>query len=291
MKIKKAVIAAAGFGTRVLPASKTVPKEMLNVVDRPAIHYIVEEILDGGIEEILIVLSRGKTVIEDYFDRSLELESALLEKNQKEKYDDILKISNMGKIYYVRQKVVDGLGGAILCAESFVEKEPFYVAYADDLIYSKKSVCRQLCSVYEEFNVGVLGVKEVSLKKIGRYSSVGLKKIRDRVFSVFDVVEKPKKDEILSKYSIFGRCILPYKIFSILKQIQKGKGLELQLTDAMKILIKQEGMVAVDYEGKHYDMGNKVGVLKANVEYALLNEEVREEFSTYLKELMKEYII
>ncbi len=283
MKIKKAVIAAAGLGTRVLPASKSVPKEMLNIVDKPAIHYIVQEILDSGIEQIAIILSRGKSAIEDYFDRSLELENALLYKNMKSKYDDIMKVSNMGDIVYIRQKTPNGLGGAVLCAESFVGNEPFVVAYADDVIYSADPVCEQLCRVYDEYGMGVLAIREVEQSKISSYSSVSVKSLGGNIFRVDDMVEKPKMDELLSSYSIFGRCVLPPTIFSILKNTKFGAGGELQLTDAMKFLANTDGMLGVDFKGKCYDMGSKVGVLKANVEYALRDEEIKTEFLDYLK--------
>lgn len=283
MRIRKAVVAAAGLGTRILPASKSIPKEMLNIVDKPAIHYIVQEILDSGIEQIAIILSRGKTVIEDYFDRSLELEDALLYKNMKSKYEEIVKVSNMGDIVYIRQKTQNGLGGAVLCAESFVGDEPFFVAYADDVIYSEDPVCGQLCKVYDEYKKGVLAIREVEQSKICSYSSVSVNRLRDNIFKVDDMVEKPKIDELLSSYSIFGRCVLPPTIFSILKNTKFGVGKELQLTDAMKFLANTEGMVGVNFKGKCYDMGSKIGVLKANIEYALRDKELKTEFLNYLK--------
>lgn len=285
MKVKKAVIAAAGLGTRILPASKAIPKEMLNVVDKPAIHYIVEEIVKSGIEEIVMVLSRGKTVIEDYFDRSLELENALIYKGMKRQYDEIFNISNMANIVFVRQKVPNGLGGAVLCTEAIIKDDPFCVVYADDVISAKEPVCKQLCEVYEKYNLGVVAIRNVRKDEICKYSSVKVDSLEDSIFRVDDMVEKPKEEEILSTYSIFGRCVLPSSIFSILKSIDYGKGKELQLTDAMKVLANKCGMIGVAFKGQHYDMGSRFGVLKANIDYALENEEIKEEFLNYIKDL------
>lgn len=285
MKIKKAVIAAAGLGTRVLPASKSIPKEMLNVVDKPAIQYIVEEIVNSGIEEIMIVISRGKTTIEDHFDRSPELESALLKKENDIKYEQVLKISNMANIYYIRQKEARGLGDAILCARSFVGNEPFAVLYGDDIIRSNYPVCKQLCDTYGEFGLGVVGIKEVTREQIKKYSSMKVDFVRDNLFRITDMIEKPNDDQIFSLYSILGRCVLPPEIFSILDDTSLGYGGELQLTDAMKKLAQINGMIGVDFIGDRYDMGNKLEIMRANVEFALEHEEIREDFKAYLKKL------
>ena len=285
MKIKKAVIAAAGLGTRVLPASKSIPKEMLNVVDKPAIQYIVEEIVNSGIEEIMIVISRGKTTIEDHFDRSPELESALLKKENDIKYEQVLKISNMANIYYIRQKEARGLGDAILCARSFVGNEPFAVLYGDDIIRSNYPVCKQLCDTYGEFGLGVVGIKEVTREQIKKYSSMKVDFVRDNLFRITDMIEKPNDDQIFSLYSILGRCVLPPEIFSILDDTSLGYGGELQLTDAIKKLAQINGMIGVDFIGDREDMGNKVEIMSANVEFALEHEEIREDFKAYLKKL------
>lgn len=288
MKVQKAIIPAAGLGTRVLPASKSIPKEMLHIVDRPAIQYIVEEAVSSGITEIMIITSRGKKAVEDYFDRSPELESVLLKKGDSEKYEEIMKISNMANILYVRQKETRGLGDAILCAKSFVGSEPFAVLYGDDIIKSKRPVCRQLCDVYEEFNLGVVGIKEVTKEQIKKYSSMNVEFIRDNLFKITDMIEKPKEDQIMSMYSILGRCVLPPEIFSILENTPAGVGGELQLTDAMKKLAQINGMVGVDFVGKRYDMGSKLGIIQANVEFALEHEEIKDEFRLYLKGLLND---
>ena len=288
MKVQKAIIPAAGLGTRVLPASKSIPKEMLHIVDRPAIQYIVEEAVSSGITEIMIITSRGKKAVEDYFDRSPELESVLLKKGDSKKYEEIMKISNMANILYVRQKETRGLGDAILCAKSFVGSEPFAVLYGDDIIKSKRPVCRQLCDVYEEFNLGVVGIKEVTKEQIKKYSSMNVEFIRDNLFKITDMIEKPKEDQIMSMYSILGRCVLPPEIFSILENTPAGVGGELQLTDAMKKLAQINGMVGVDFVGKRYDMGSKLGIIQANVEFALEHEEIKDEFRLYLKGLLND---
>lgn len=286
MRIKKAVIAAAGLGTRVLPASKAVPKEMLNIVDKPAIQYIVEEVVSSGIEEIMIIISRGKTTIEDHFDKSPELENVLLRKEDSTKYDQILKISDMANIYYIRQKEARGLGDAVLCAKSFVGNEPFAVLYGDDIIKSSNPVCKQLCDTYDEFGLGVVGIKEVTREQIKKYSSMKVDFVRDNLFKITDMIEKPDDDQILSLYSILGRCVLPPEIFSILEYTSLGYGGELQLTDAMKKLAQINGMIGVDFIGKRYDMGNKFGIMCANVEFALEHDEIGEDFKAYLKNLV-----
>ena len=288
MKVQKAIIPAAGLGTRVLPASKSIPKEMLHIVDRPAIQYIVEEAVSSGITEIMIITSRGKKAVEDYFDRSPELESVLLKKGDLEKYEEIMKISNMANILYVRQKETRGLGDAILCAKSFVGSEPFAVLYGDDIIKSKCPVCKQLCDAYEEFNLGVVGIKKVTKEQIKKYSSMNVDFIRDNLFKITDMIEKPREDQIMSMYSILGRCVLPPEIFSILENTPAGVGGELQLTDAMKKLAQINGMVGVDFVGKRYDMGSKLGIIQANVEFALEHEEIKDEFRLYLKGLLND---
>ena len=283
MKVKKAIIPAAGLGTRVLPASKSIPKEMLHIVDRPAIQYIVEEAVNSGITDIMIITSRGKKAVEDYFDRSPELEGVLLKKGDFEKHQEIMKISNMANILYVRQKETRGLGDAILCAKSFVGNEPFAVLYGDDIIKSKCPVCKQLCDAYEEFNLGVVGIKKVTKEQIQKYSSVKIDFIRDNLFKITDMIEKPKESQIMSMYSILGRCVLPPEIFSALENTPVGVGGELQLTDAMKKLARIDGMIGVDFVGKRYDMGSKLGIIQANVEFALEHEEIKDEFKLYLK--------
>ena len=260
MKIKKAVIPAAGLGTRVLPASKSMPKEMLPIVDKPAIQYIVEEAVKSGIEDILIITSRGKTTVEDHFDRNPELEARLLASKKQEVYDQMVAISHMANIQYVRQKETKGLGHAVLCAKAFVGNEPFAVLYGDDVIIGgERPACRELCEVYDEYGLGVAGIK------------------------LTDMVEKPSLTEILSNYSILGRVVLPPEIFPILEKTRPGAGGEIQLTDAMKVLAKTRGMMGVEYTGTRYDMGNKFGILQAIVEVALQHPEVQDQFRDYLR--------
>lgn len=285
MTIKKAVIPAAGFGTRVLPATKSMPKEMLPIVDKPAIQYIVEEAVKSGIEDIMIIVSRGKTVVEDHFDRSPELEKALLDKGKTDTYNEIVNITQMANIVFVRQQEQKGLGHAVLQAKSFVGNEPFAVLYGDDVIISEDPVCLQLCRVFEEYGLGTVGIKEVSPADILKYSSLKTSPIRDNVYSVTDMIEKPTPDKILSYFSILGRCVLPPEIFSILEKTPRGMGNEIQLTDAMCVLAREKGMTGVDFIGTRYDMGNKLGILKAVVEIGLSHNEIGADFKEYLKSL------
>ena len=285
MKIKKAVIPAAGLGTRVLPASKACPKEMLNIVDKPAIQYIVEEAVKSGIEDILIITNRGKGVIEDHFDRSPELEERLLASGKQAMYDEVVAISKLANINFVRQKETKGLGHAIMCAESFVGNEPFAVLYGDDVIMGEDPVCGQLCRAYEKYGKGVVGIKEVSMEAIQKYSSMKTQHIEGNLYGISDMIEKPKPEEVFSLFSILGRCVLPPQIFEILRNTKPGAGNEIQLTDAMKQLAVTEGMIGVDFVGTRYDMGNKLGMLKATVETALNHKEVGDDFREYLKSL------
>lgn len=285
MKIRKAVIPAAGLGTRVLPASKACPKEMLNIVDKPAIQYIVEEAVASGIEDILIITNRGKGIMEDHFDRAPELEERLLASGKQEMYDEVVAISRLANITFVRQKETKGLGHAILCAESFVGNEPFAILYGDDVIMGKDPVCAQLCRAYEEFGKGVVGIKEVSEKDILKYSSMKTAPLHDNIYSITDMIEKPKPEQIFSLFSILGRCVLPPEIFDILRVTAPGAGGEIQLTDAMRTLAVRDGMVGVDFVGTRYDMGNKLGMMKAIVETALKHKEIGEDFREYLKNL------
>ena len=285
MKIRKAVIPAAGLGTRVLPASKACPKEMLNIVDKPAIQYIVEEAVASGIEDILIITNRGKGIMEDHFDRAPELEERLLASGKKEMYDEVVSISKLANISFVRQKETRGLGHAILCAESFVGDEPFAILYGDDVIMGDNPVCGQLCRAYEEYGKGVVGIKEVSAADIGKYSSMKTAPLHDNIYSITDMIEKPKPEEVFSLFSILGRCVLPPQIFDILKVTPPGAGGEIQLTDAMRSLAVKEGMIGVDFIGTRYDMGNKLGMMKAIVETALKHKEIGADFREYLKNL------
>lgn len=286
--VKKAVIPAAGLGTRVLPASKACPKEMLNIVDKPAIQYIVEEAVRAGITDILIITNRGKGIIEDHFDHAVELEAALKAKGGRE---DMLKelgdIASMANIFFLRQKVTKGLGHAVLQARSFIGNDPFAVLYGDDVIIGEDPAIAQLCRAYEKYGKGVVGVNKVSPEAIGKYSSLKVDPLEDRIFKVSDMVEKPTPDKVLSLYSILGRCVLEPEIFDILERTPLGAGGELQLTDAMKTTAREKSMIAVEFTGKRYDMGNKLGIMQAGCEVALNHPEIGEDFKAYLKELVK----
>ncbi len=284
MKVTKAVIPAAGLGTRVLPASKAMPKEMFPIVDKPAIQYIIEEAVQSGITDILIITNRGKTVLEDHFDRSPELEEKLLAGGRQQAYEEMCAIANMANIQYVRQKETKGLGHAVYCARSFVGNDPFAVLYGDDVIISSTvPATRQLCDAYEQYGRGVVGTKYVPSELIGKYSSVSATPLQDKIFAVNDMVEKPAPHEILSNHAILGRCVLPPSIFDILENLPVGAGGELQLTDAMRTLARSEGMIGVEYDGKRYDMGSKIGILEAIVEVGLAHNEIGEQFRDYLR--------
>lgn len=286
-KVKKAVIPAAGLGTRVLPASKSMPKEMLPIVDKPAIQYIVEEAVAAGIEDILIITNRGKSIIEDHFDHSVELEQRLQAGGKEAALKEVLELSSLANIHYVRQKETKGLGHAVACAKAFVGDEPFAVLYGDDVIISDDSACGQLCRVYEEFGKPVVGIKSVPRDQISRYCTLAVSSVRDNVYDVSDMIEKPTEDQIMSLFSILGRCVLTPDVFDILENLEPGFGGEIQLTDAMRIMAQNGNMMGVDYVGKRYDMGNKLGILQANCEVALKRDDLGEEFAAYLKELVK----
>ncbi|MBO8169825.1 MAG: UTP--glucose-1-phosphate uridylyltransferase GalU [Thermoanaerobacteraceae bacterium] len=283
MKVRKAIIPAAGLGTRFLPATKAQPKEMLPIVDKPTIQYIIEEAIESGIEEILIITGRNKRAIEDHFDRSIELELELEKKNKKELLSLVKDISNMVNIHYVRQKEPKGLGHAINCARSFVGNEPFAVLLGDDIVHADNKPClKQMIEVYEEYKTTVLGVQEVSKEDVNKYGIVEGKHIEGRVYKVKGLVEKPSVEEAPSNVAILGRYIINPSIFEILEHTKPGKGGEIQLTDALKELAQREAMYAYNFEGKRYDVGNKLGFLEATVEYALRREDLRDEFFKYL---------
>ncbi|MCL2023060.1 MAG: UTP--glucose-1-phosphate uridylyltransferase [Oscillospiraceae bacterium] len=292
MKVRKAIIPAAGLGTRVLPASKCVPKEMLNIVDKPAIQYIVEEAVASGIEDILIITNRGKGVIEDHFDYAYELEHKL-EGNPK-KADILAQVRAVSEIkaniYFIRQKVTKGLGHAILCGESFVGNEPFAVLYGDDVILNDDPVTAQLCRAYEKYGKSVVGVQEVSRELIKLYCTLGVSPIagEDRLMNCTKIIEKPTDEEILSLYAILGRVILPPQVFKMLREgiaaIPDDE--ELYLTDVMSELGANDQLLACDFIGRRYDMGNKLGILQANCEVALKHPETAESFRAYLKALV-----
>ncbi|MDR3644397.1 MAG: UTP--glucose-1-phosphate uridylyltransferase [Clostridia bacterium] len=288
MKVRKAIIPAAGLGTRVLPASKAIPKEMLPIVDKPAIQYIVEEAAAAGIEEILIITSRGKTVMEDHFDRSPELEQRLEASGKQQMLDEIIAVTKLANITYLRQKETKGLGHAVLCAKAFAGGEPVAVLYGDDVIMGERPAIGQLIEAYETYGLGVVGVKEVPAADIYKYSSLAVTPLGGQNFRVTDMIEKPASPEkVLSLYSILGRCVLPPEIFGYLEHTKPGAGGEIQLTDAMKELTRDASMIAVDFEGIRYDMGSKLGIMQATVETALRHPEIGAAFREYLRELSK----
>ena len=291
MKIRKAVIPAAGLGTRVLPASKAMPKEMLPIVDKPAIQYIVEEAVASGITDILIITSRGKTTVEDHFDRAPELEARLLASGKQSVYDEIVGISKLAHITYVRQKETKGLGHAVLCAKTWVGDEPFAVLYGDDVVIGgEKPACKELCETYEKYGKSVAGIKAVDVDQISKYCSLKVAPTGDEAgtFHVSDMIEKPMPEQVLSNYSILGRVVLTPDIFPILEKTAPGVNGEIQLTDAMKVLAQTEGMMGKVYTGDRYDMGNKFGILQAIVRVALEHPEVKEQFREYLKQVAEE---
>jgi UTP--glucose-1-phosphate uridylyltransferase len=285
MKVTKAVIPAAGLGTRVLPISKALPKEMLNIVDKPAIQYIVEEAVAAGITDILIITSRGKAVMEDHFDKAIELYERLERKNDPEMLETLQKIDDLANIHFIRQHEPLGLGHAVLCAKAFVGDDPFAVLYGDDVIVGEVPAIGELMEAYERYGQGVLGIKEVSAGDIGKYSSLKVEKIDGNCFQVTDMIEKPAPNQVLSLYSILGRCVLPSRIFEELERTEPGAGGEIQLTDAMYELMRCQGMIGVEFSGKRYDMGSKFGILQANIEVGLQHEETGPQLRAYLKEM------
>lgn len=285
MKIRKAIIPAAGLGTRFLPATKAQPKEMLPIVDKPTIQYIVEEAINSGIEDIIIVTGRNKRAIEDHFDRSIELEYALKDSGKDDLLDLVQDISNMVDIHYIRQKTPKGLGHAIWCARSFIGNEPFAVLLGDDVIYSKKPCLRQLMDIAEEKSCSVIGVQQIDRADVSKYGIVDGERIEDRLWKVNTLVEKPSVDKAPTDIAILGRYIISPSIFPILERTGAGSGGEIQLTDALCTLAENEEMYAYNFEGLRYDVGTKIGFLKANIEYGLRDSKLKGQLTEYLKGL------
>ncbi|MCI5726361.1 MAG: UTP--glucose-1-phosphate uridylyltransferase GalU [Clostridium sp.] len=283
MKVKKAIIPAAGLGTRFLPATKAQPKEMLPIVDKPTIQYIIEEAVASGIEEILIITGRNKKCIEDHFDKSVELELELEKSGKEELLELVRDISDMVDIHYIRQKEPKGLGNAIYCAKTFVGNEPFAVMLGDDLVDSEVPCLKQLIDCYSEYQTNILGVQKVKKEDVSKYGIVDGIFIEDRVYKVKDLVEKPVVEEAPSDIAILGRYIITPQIFDILKNTTPGKGGEIQLTDALKKLREEEAIYAYNFEGQRYDVGDKLGFLQANIEFALKKPELRDNFIKYLE--------
>ena len=281
--IKKAIIPAAGLGTRFLPATKAQAKEMLPIVDKPTLQYIIEEAIESGIEEILIVTGRNKKSIEDHFDRSVELELELEQKGKTAMLEMVQDISNMVNIHYIRQKEPKGLGHAIHCAKSFIGNEPFAVLLGDDIVDAETPCLKQMIDAYDEYKTSILGVQEVAKENVDKYGILDVKYIEDRVYKVKDMVEKPSVEDAPSNIAILGRYIITPEIFNILENQEAGKGGEIQLTDALQTLATKEAIYAYNFEGRRYDVGDKLGFLEATVDFALKRPELRDDFMAFLE--------
>ena len=280
-KIIKAIIPAAGLGTRFLPATKAQPKEMLPIVDKPAIQFIVEEALASGIEEILVIIGRNKRSIEDHFDRSVELELQLKSQGKYEMLKMVQKISDI-TVHFIRQKEARGLGDAVLCARQFIGDEPFAVLLGDDIVDAEVPCLSQLIEVYNDLGGSVLGVQQVPQDKVSAYGIVDPEAVKPNVWRARDLVEKPEVDEAPSRLAVLGRYILRPAIFDILEHTRPGRGHEIQLTDAINELAQKEAVYAYNFDGRRYDIGDKEGFLEATVEYALKRPEIRDSFIAYL---------
>jgi len=283
--VRKALFPAAGLGTRFLPATKASPKEMLPLVDKPLIQYVVEEAIASGIEDIVIITGRGKRAIEDHFDISYELENVLKEKGNKKVLAEIQKISNMVGIFYVRQKEALGLGHAILCAKNLVRDEPFAVLLGDDIIDAEVPALKQMLEVYNTYSASVIAVQEVDRSQVSSYGIINAVPVAEGIYKIYDMVEKPRIEDAPSNLAIIGRYILTPDIIGLLEKTKPGRGKEIQLTDALRELAKTRPVYGYKFQGKRYDAGDKLGFLKATVEIGLKNKEFGESFRDYLKKL------
>ncbi|WP_248928732.1 UTP--glucose-1-phosphate uridylyltransferase GalU [Paenibacillus hamazuiensis] len=293
MCIRKAIIPAAGLGTRFLPATKAMPKEMLPIVDKPTIQYIVEEAVESGITDIIIVTGKGKRAIEDHFDNYFELEQNLLEKGKIELLDAVQKPSKLVDIHYIRQKEPKGLGHAVWCARKFIGNEPFAVLLGDDIVKAETPSLKQMIEVYNNFNSSVIGVKPVSIDEVSRYGIVNGKKSSDnsRITEINSLIEKPKKEEAPSNLAIMGRYILTPKIFELLDLQEVGTGGEIQLTDAINKLISFESIVAFEFDGVRYDVGEKLGYMKTLIDFALKRDDLKDELFKYLQTVVANSLV
>ena len=285
MKVRKAVIPAAGLGTRFLPATKSQPKEMLPIVDKPTIQYIIEEAAAAGVEDIIVVTGRNKRSIEDHFDRSIELELELERTGKEQLLQMVKSIPEIANIHFIRQKQPLGLGHAVLTASHFIGDEPFAVLLGDDVVLARKPVLQQMVDVFNEYKTSIVGVQEVSAEVVHKYGIVDCKPVDDDIFKVKDLVEKPAREAAPSRIAILGRYILTPSIFSYLETQTPGAGGEIQLTDGLKRLAQDEAMYAYIFKGHRYDVGTKIGFLQANIEFALRNPEITDELKTYLDAL------
>jgi len=286
MKIRKAVITAAGWGTRFLPITKSQPKEMLPLVDKPLIQYSVEEAISSGIEQIIIVTALGKRAIEDYFDRSFELEYFLEQKGETKLLKEMQELSSLVNICYIRQKEQLGLGHAILTAKSIVADEPFAVLLPDNIIDSKVPVLKQMIEVYEQYKASVVAVESVSHQDIIKHGIIEPRRISECIYQVLSLAEKPEPEEALSNLGLVGRYILTPQIFEALEATSPGKGQEIQLTDALQLLLKQQAIYACEFEGVRYDAGTPLGWLKATIAFALKRPDIGQELREYLRQLL-----
>jgi len=285
MKVRKAVIPAAGLGTRFLPATKSQPKEMLPIVDKPTIQYIIEEAAAAGVEDIIVVTGRNKRSIEDHFDRSIELELELERTGKLQLLDMVRDIPEIANIHFIRQKQPLGLGHAVLTASHFIGSEPFAVLLGDDVVVSRRPVLQQMVEIFDEYKTSIIGVQEVSEEVVHRYGIVDCKHVEGGVYKVKDLVEKPKREAAPSRIAILGRYILTPTIFSYLETQTPGAGGEIQLTDGLKRLAQAEAMYAYVFKGHRYDVGTKLGFLQANIEFALRNSEITDDLKNYLDAL------
>lgn len=289
-KITKAIIPAAGLGTRMLPISHAVPKEMLPIVDLPAIFHLVEEAVNSGITDILVITNRDKDAMEDFFDLSIEYGQALSAKGKTKEAEKLYEIANMANVFFLRQKETKGLGHAVGRARSFVGDEPFVVMYGDDVIFSETPVCSQLMEVYEKYGKPVVGVKPVPWADVAKYCSLKVDAVEgeDRVTYCTDMIEKPKPGQEFSNLSILGRVLLTPEVFDIIDNLPTGAGGEIQLTDAMATMARENGVYALEFEGDRYDLGSKFGFLKANIVKGLKHPETADSLREFIKEIAKE---
>ncbi len=281
----KAVIPAAGLGTRLLPATKAQPKEMVPVVDKPTIQYVVEEAVASDIHDILIITGKGKRAIEDHFDRSLELESILENKKKHEELEEIRHISEMADIFYIRQKELLGLGHAVLQAKSHVNNEPFAVMLGDDLVFNEKPCIKQLLEVFQKYHSSVIGIEKVTPDVVHKYGVIKGEKVENKLYRIEDIIEKPPKEKAPSNLATIGRYVLTPTIFECLETTKPGVGNEIQLTDAIKLLLDKEDVYAFQFSGKRYDIGTKLGWIKAIIELSLSREDLKEEIKEYITKL------
>ncbi len=291
MKVKKAIIPAAGLGTRFLPATKAMPKEMLPIVDKPTIQYIVEEAVESGIEDIIIVTGKGKRAIEDHFDHSFELEQNLLNKGKAGLLSKVEKPSNLADLHYIRQKEPRGLGHAVWCARKFIGNEPFAVLLGDDIVNAEKPCLKQLIEQYERHHASIIGVQKVHAHKVSSYGIIDPEMISEGLYHVRGLVEKPKREEAPSSLAVMGRYILNPDIFDILGNLEPGTGGEIQLTDAIDRLNQKEKVYACEFNGNRHDVGEKMGFIQTNIEFALQREELRDSLLDYLLAVLERELI